>query len=137
MGVEVMPASYHYLTHSVQIDVQGVLTVPEVVQVLQDIRRDPCAREGMELLCDLRVAETERVNTTKLRFGTEPIARELPFFNNRIHLVVSTPLQYGFTRMYQTYSSQFGVEAIIYRSIEEAYQSIKEPSELIFMTVKK
>jgi hypothetical protein len=132
-----MPASYHFLTHSVQVDVQGVLTVPEVVQTLQDIRRDPLAREGMELVCDLRAAEAEQVNTTKLRFGVEPIAHELPFFNNRIHLVVSTPLQYGFTRMYQAYSSKFGVEVMIYKSIEEAYKVIKEPCEPKFIMVQK
>jgi hypothetical protein len=131
-----MPASYHFLTHSVQVDVQGILTVREVVRAIQDIMRDPLAREGMELVCDLRAAKAEQVNTTKLRLGVEPIARELPFFNNRIHLVVSTSLQFGFTRMYQTYSSKFGVEVMIYKSIEEAYKCLNEPLEAKFITVQ-
>lgn len=125
-----MPASYHFLTHSVQIDVQGVLTVPEVVQAIQAIKQHSLAREGMDLVCDLRAADTAHVNTNKIRIGVEPIARELPFFNNRFHLVVSTPLQFAFTRMYQTYSSNFGVDVIIYKSMEEAYRCLNEPYDM-------
>jgi hypothetical protein len=124
-----MPASYHFLTHSVQIDVQGVLTVREVVLAMQEIKKDPLAHEGMELICDLRQANTQQVNTGKIRIGAEPIALELPFFNNRIHLVVSTTLQFGFTRMYQIYSSKYGIDVMIYKSIEEAYQFLNEPIE--------
>jgi hypothetical protein len=129
-----MPASYHFLSHAVQIDVQGVLTVREVVRALQDIKQNPLAWEGMELVCDLRQANTEHVDTNKLRFGVEPIARELPFFNNRIHLVVSTPLQYGFTRMYQSYSSRYGIDALIYKTIEETYECLNEPGEQNFIS---
>jgi hypothetical protein len=124
-----MPASYRFLTHSVQIDVQGVLTVPEVLQAIQGIIQDPQAHQGIDLICDLRDANAEAVVTNKIRPGAEPIARLLPFFNNRIHLVVSTTVQFGFTRMYQIYSSDYGVDVLIYKSIEEAYQSLKEPCE--------
>jgi hypothetical protein len=124
-----MPASYHFLTHSVQIDVQGVLTVPEVLRAMQCIIQDPQAHQGIDLICDLRDANAEAVVTNKIRPGAEPIAHLLPFFNNRIHLVVSTTVQYGFTRMYQIYSSDYGVDVLIYKSIEEAYKYLKEPCE--------
>jgi hypothetical protein len=125
----IMPASYHFLTHSVQIDVQGILTVREVLQAMRDIMADPLAREGMDLVCDLRYTNTDNVVSDKIRSGAEPIAKLLPFFNNRIHLVVSTSLQFGLTRMYQMFSSEYGVDVTIYKSIEEAYQSLKEPYE--------
>jgi hypothetical protein len=124
-----MPASYHFLTHCAQIDVQGVLTVPEVLKAMQDIMHDPLAHQGIDLICDLRNADTKAVVTNKIRSGAEPIARLLPFFNNRIHLVVETTLQYGFTRMYQIFSSDYGVDVTIYKSIEEAYRSLKEPCQ--------
>jgi len=74
-----MPASYRFLTHSVQIDVQGVLTVPEVLQAIQGIIQDPQAHQGIDLICDLRDANAEAVVTNKIRPGAEPIARLLPF----------------------------------------------------------
>jgi hypothetical protein len=128
-GGYIMPASYHFLAHSVQIDVQGVLTVREVLQAMRDIMTDPLAREGMNLVCDLRYANTDNVVSDKIRAGAEPIAQLLPFFNNRIHLAVSTSLQYGLTRMYQIYSFKFGVDVTIHKSIEEAYKCLKEPCQ--------
>jgi hypothetical protein len=128
-GGYIMPASYHFLTRSVQIDVQGILTVREVLQAMRGIMQDAQAHQGIDLICDLRNANAEAVVTNKIRSGAEPIARLLPFFNNRIHLVVSTSVQFGFTRMYQTYSSDYGVDVLIYKSIEEAYQCLKEPCE--------
>lgn len=122
-----MPVNYNLLTYSVVINAQGVLTVKEVVGALQDIVNDPLTPKGIQLVCDLRSVSTDQVISHKIRIGAQRIALLLPFFNNRIHLVVATALQYGLTRMYQTYSSEYGVDVIIYKSIEEAYKCLHEP----------
>jgi hypothetical protein len=124
-----MSASYYFLTHSAQIDVRDIITVPEVLDAMRGIMQAPQAWEGMDLIFNLRHLNGEKIVTDKLRSGAEPIARLLPFFNNRLHLVVMTNLQFGLMRMFQAYSSNYGVEIIIHKSIEEAYKCLGEAYE--------
>jgi hypothetical protein len=121
-----MPVSYRFLTHAVQLDVEGFFTVNDIVQALNDITIDPQAVKGLELIVDLRTSDTKTVLTRQLRTGAERLAPLLRFFNNRIHLVVSTPVQYGLARMYQTHSSGFGIDVLLYKSLDEAYKNPRE-----------
>jgi hypothetical protein len=125
-----MPVKYCYLDHSAQIEAEGTLTTRQVTQAIQSIISDPRSHSGMELVCDLRLTDVSKVDAKKISIGAELIAYYLPYFNSRIHIIVSSDVQYGLTRMYQAYSCRFNINVIIHRSIEEAYRSLDEPFPL-------
>jgi hypothetical protein len=121
-----MPAKYYFLNHSAQIEAEGTLTTRQVTQAIQSIISDPRSHSGMELVCDLRLTDAAKVDAKKISIGAELIAYYLPYFNSRIHIIVSSDVQYGLTRMYQAYSCRFNINVLIHRSIEEAYRSLNE-----------
>jgi hypothetical protein len=125
-----MPVKYCFLDHSAQIEAEGTLTTRQVTQAIQSIISDPRSHSGMELVCDLRLIDASKVDAKKISIAAELIAFFLPYFNSRIHIIVSSNVQYGLTRMYHAYSCKFNINVLIYRSIEEAYQSLDEPVAL-------
>jgi hypothetical protein len=125
-----MPVTYFFLNHSAQIVAEGTLTTRQVTQAIQSIISDPQSHSGMELVCDLRQTDASKVDAKKISIGAELIGYYLPYFNSRIHIIVSSDVQYGLTRMFQAYSCRFNINVLIHRSIEEAYKSLNEPMPL-------
>jgi hypothetical protein len=117
-----MSISYHFLTHAVQIDVEGVFTAEDIVRTMRQIINDQRAEQGIKLLSDLRHADAEKVITEQIKLGTQLALPLLPFFDNQVILIVDSPVQFGLSRIFETYASHYDIRVVIFKSLEQAYE---------------
>jgi hypothetical protein len=124
-----MPVSYQFLTHTVQLDVEGVFTAEDIVRTMREIMNDGRAKSGINLLSDLRHANAGTVITDQIKLGTQRALPLFSFFDNQVFLVVETPLQFGLSRMFEIYAGNYGIRVTIFKSLEQAYEYLGESLE--------
>jgi hypothetical protein len=108
-------------TRTVRIEISGVITEAELIEVARKLSTDPDLPPGHRELIDLTGVEQTDVSPAALRLvagwfsGTDQVANR-----GRVAVCAPADLAFGLSRMYEVFRQPSGIHLRVFRTIEEA-----------------
>jgi len=105
----------------VHIEASGVVTVEEILRILDAIVAHPDFEPGMPQLLDLTGAEDADVDSDRLRRVVSAAERLLPKLRpTRLALVARKPVLFGVSRMYEALADVLPVPVRVFTDLDAA-----------------
>ena len=104
----------------VVVTARGDLAASDIRDTAGRVYRDPQFRPGMKTLLDFRAASPD-VTADNVRMIVSFVSRNIEVRGKgRCAIVTGREVDYGMARMAQTYMEPIGIEAMVFREMEDA-----------------
>ncbi len=122
-----MPISHSFRESVIEMQQEGQYTVPELQQAILLAFEDPACPPSPRLLCDMRNADVFAERTrSETRAIAEFLIHQGPRFGGKLAMVVSSDLAFGLLRQGAVDTEEGGVNAVVFRDLQEARAWIRE-----------